>query len=63
VLRILRAAADRGEATPEAVTERIAVLGPRLVISEHTETGTIPHSEIEAIVSEVLMPLITPRTA
>lgn len=60
-LRILAAAAERGEVDPAAVTPRIAAVGPRLVIADHMDHGAVSAAEVEAIVDEVLMPLITAR--
>ncbi|GAA3290207.1 hypothetical protein GCM10020295_04020 [Streptomyces cinereospinus] len=57
LLGILRAAADRGEAEPDAVTQRIASVGPRLVIMESMQHDSVPPSEVAAIVDEVLLPL------
>ncbi|MEU6130359.1 TetR/AcrR family transcriptional regulator [Saccharopolyspora sp. NPDC047091] len=61
LLRILRAGAERGEADPDAITPRIAAVGPRLVIVEHVKAGTVPRSEVESIVDEVLLRLLAPR--
>jgi hypothetical protein len=61
VVRVLRPAAARGDARPEAVTARIAGVGPRLIIIEHMDHGTVSDAEIEGIVTEVVLPLLTPR--
>ncbi|MDI5969617.1 TetR/AcrR family transcriptional regulator [Streptomyces sp. SL13] len=60
ILHVLRAAADRGEADPAAVTARVAALGPRLVIAEHIHTGAVPAAETAAIVDEVILRLTRP---
>lgn len=57
---ILAAAAARDEVRADAVSARIAGVGPRLVIASHMEAGTVPAAEVEAIVDEVLMPLLRP---
>jgi AcrR family transcriptional regulator len=61
LLAVLRAAADRGEADPRCVTPRVASVGPRLVIAESLEKGTVDQAEVRAIVDEVLLPLTMPR--
>jgi AcrR family transcriptional regulator len=58
ILGLLADAVSRGEARPEAVTARIAGLGPRLVLVEHIESGPVPEAEVAAIVDEVLRPLV-----
>nr|WP_042186281.1 TetR-like C-terminal domain-containing protein [Kibdelosporangium sp. MJ126-NF4]CEL17178.1 Transcriptional regulator, TetR family [Kibdelosporangium sp. MJ126-NF4]CTQ91592.1 Transcriptional regulator, TetR family [Kibdelosporangium sp. MJ126-NF4] len=58
---ILRAAADRGEAEPRSVTPRVAAVGPKLVIAESLEKGTVGPADVQAIVDEVLLPLTEPR--
>ncbi|HWG24268.1 TetR/AcrR family transcriptional regulator [Actinospica sp.] len=59
MLGILRAAAERGEAAPEAVTERVASVGTGMIILKHMTLGPIPDAEIEALVDEILLPLAT----
>lgn len=61
ILDILRAAADRGEAEAAAITPHIAAVGPRLVIAELLDHGSVTPAEIDAIVDEVLMPLLARR--
>ncbi|MGH3261297.1 MAG: TetR/AcrR family transcriptional regulator [Trebonia sp.] len=61
ILDVLRAAADRGEVDPAAVTPRIVALGPRLVMAELMEHGTVAPAEVEAIVDEVLIPVLVRR--
>lgn len=58
-LGILRAAAERGEAAAEAVTERVASVGTWLVVMMHMSEGPVPDAEIEALVDEILLPLAT----
>ncbi len=58
-LGILRAAAERGEAAAEAVTERVASVGTWLVVMMHMSEGSVPDAEIEALVDEILLPLAT----
>ncbi len=60
ILGLLADAAERGEARPAAVTARVAAVGPRLVLVEHMEAGTVTAAEVTAIVDEVLLPLVTP---
>ncbi|MCO5992044.1 TetR/AcrR family transcriptional regulator [Actinoallomurus rhizosphaericola] len=61
LLAVLQAAADRGEAAHQCVTPRVASVGPRLIIAESLEKGTVDQAEVQAIVDEVLMPLTAPR--
>jgi AcrR family transcriptional regulator len=61
ILDVLRAAAGRGEVDPAAVTPRIAALGPRLVMADLLEHGTVAPTEVEAIVDEVLLPVLARR--
>ena len=61
LLEVLRRAAVRGEVRPEAVTERMAELGPTLLHGELLHRGRIDDAAIVAIVDEVLMPLLQAR--
>ncbi len=63
ILDTLRAAADRGEVDPAAITPRIAAVGPRLVIADLMDHGTVAPAEVEAIVDEVLIPILSGRAA
>jgi len=58
LLALLERAAQRGEIRPEAVTERIAELGPTLLHGELLQRGHIDDAAVVAIVDEVLMPLL-----
>jgi len=58
LLAVLERAAQRGEVRPEAVTERIAELGPTLLHGELLHRGYIDDTGVVAIVDEVLMPLL-----
>ncbi len=61
LLAVLRQAADRGEAAPERITERVASVGPRLILLEAWEHDRVDHREVEAIVDEILLPLVAPH--
>ncbi|WP_410671370.1 TetR-like C-terminal domain-containing protein [Amycolatopsis sp. cmx-4-68] len=61
LLTVLRQAAERGQAAPEHVTERVAALGPRMIILESWEHDHVDPREVEALVDEVLLPLLRPR--
>ncbi|GAA0359105.1 TetR/AcrR family transcriptional regulator [Actinoallomurus spadix] len=61
LLAVLQAAADRGEAAPQCVTPRVASVGPRLIMAEFLEKGTVGRADVQSIVDEVLMPLTAPR--
>ncbi|MEU9454933.1 TetR/AcrR family transcriptional regulator [Streptomyces sp. NPDC048277] len=58
-MNVLRAAVDRGEADPGAVTPLVAAVGPGLVIQALMDHDHVSPAEVNAIVDEVLMPLIT----
>lgn len=59
VLEILRRGAERGEVRPEAVTMRVAEVGPMLLHGELLQRGApIRDATVRAIVDEVLVPLI-----
>src|SRR3954447_15776039 len=58
LLAVLQRAADRKEVRSEAVTERIAELGPTLLHGEMLHRGHIDDEAVVAIVDEVLMPLL-----
>ncbi|WP_411139637.1 TetR/AcrR family transcriptional regulator [Streptomyces sp. x-80] len=60
LLDCLRTAVDRGQADPARATPRTAAIGPRLIVAESIERGSVPDSEVHAIVDEVLLPLLTP---
>jgi AcrR family transcriptional regulator len=60
VMAVLLEALDRGEAVPGRVTERVAAVGPKLVVSESWERGRVDDTEVEAIVDEVLVPILSP---
>jgi AcrR family transcriptional regulator len=59
ITQLLADAVSRGEARPAAATARIAAVGPRLVLAEHMDAGTVTGAEVTAIVDEVLLPLVT----
>ncbi|MDT7566656.1 MAG: hypothetical protein QOG76_5280, partial [Pseudonocardiales bacterium] len=59
VMDILRAGVERGEVAADAVRPRIAAVGPRLLIAEHMDSGPLTDAEIEAAVTEILLPLLT----
>ncbi|GAA3574991.1 TetR/AcrR family transcriptional regulator [Amycolatopsis ultiminotia] len=61
LLAVLRDAAARGAAVPERVTERTAALGPQLIMLAAWENAAVPPEEVEAVVDEVLLPLISRR--
>ncbi|SEC84036.1 TetR/AcrR family transcriptional regulator [Streptomyces melanosporofaciens] len=55
----IRGFADQGEVSPARATERIAAAGPRLIIAECLETGSVAYDDVVSIVDEVLLPLLT----
>jgi len=58
LLSVLERAAQRGEVRQEAVSDRIAELGPTLLHGELLLRGHIEDEAVVAIVDEVLMPLL-----
>jgi AcrR family transcriptional regulator len=61
MVEILRRGADRGEVRADAVTERIAEVGPMLLQGELMQRGApISDRAVVAIVDDVLMPLLRP---
>lgn len=61
LLSLLGAAVERGEADPACLTPRVASVGPRMILTESMDTGTVTEAEVQAIVDEVLLPLTAPR--
>ncbi|WP_129288216.1 TetR/AcrR family transcriptional regulator [Streptomyces sp. GZWMJZ-114] len=61
LLDILGRAVDRGEADPRRVTRRVASVGPRMIVAESMQKGTVDAAEVEAIINEVLLPLAASR--
>jgi AcrR family transcriptional regulator len=61
MIDILRRGVDRGEVRPDALTDRVAELGPMLLHAERVERGRpLRDGDIVAIVDDVLMPLLRP---
>jgi AcrR family transcriptional regulator len=61
MLELLGRAADRGEIRPEAISPRIAEIGPMLLHGELLQRGApIADEAVVAIVDEVLLPLLRP---
>lgn len=60
ILDRMRLAVDRGQAAPGRATARTAAIGPRLIVAESIDRGTVPDAEVEAVVDEVLLPLLAP---
>ncbi|WP_335972413.1 TetR/AcrR family transcriptional regulator [Streptomyces sp. CA2R106] len=60
LLDCIRAAVDRGQAAPERATVRTASVGPRLIVAESIDRGSVPDEEVRAVVDEVLLPLLAP---
>jgi AcrR family transcriptional regulator len=59
--QILRRGVARGEVRPDAVTERVAEVGPMLLHGELLQRGApIPDEAVVAMVDEVLLPLLRP---
>ena len=58
LLNCMRKAAERGEVDPLRVNARVASVAYRMIVFESMEHGTVPDSEIVAIVDEVLIPLM-----
>jgi AcrR family transcriptional regulator len=64
LLHVLERGVARGEVRPEAVTDRTVELGPKLLSAERVERGrALREPDIVAIVDEVLIPVLSPRSA
>lgn len=61
VIGRLRAAAERGEADPAAVTPLVASVGPRMILGETMHKGHVSEEDVVAVVDDVLLPLTAPR--
>lgn len=62
MMRILRRAADRGEADASALTQQVANAGPALLRHHFLVYGTpIPEQVIIDVVDEVIVPLVSPQ--
>jgi AcrR family transcriptional regulator len=61
-LDMMRRAATRGQLRPEALTHRVAAVGPALIREHFMHFGTpIPDEVITQIVDQVLLPLMLPH--
>jgi hypothetical protein len=60
MLDLLRRGVARGEVRPDAVSERMAEIGPMLLQGELMQRGTIRADAVVAIVDQILMPLVRP---
>lgn len=58
LLAVLGEAAARGEADPARVTERMASIGPRLLLVEAWRSDSLADDEVAGVVDEVLLPLL-----
>jgi AcrR family transcriptional regulator len=64
IMQILRRGVERGEVRPDAVTDRIAALGPMLLHAEVLQHGVpLPDEAVVTIVDDVFLPLLAPRPA
>ncbi|MFK4540485.1 AcrR family transcriptional regulator [Streptomyces tendae] len=59
LLECIRGFADQGQVSPARATARVAAVGPRLIIAECLETGSVSRDDVESVVDEVLLPLLT----
>ncbi|WNV85678.1 TetR-like C-terminal domain-containing protein [Umezawaea sp. Da 62-37] len=62
LLGVMGEAVGRGEADPARVTARSAEIGPRMLLVEAWRTGAVGDDEVAAVVDEVLVPLLSPRS-
>lgn len=60
MLDALRRGIERGEVRPGAATQLVAEVGPALVVYRYLTQGPVGPRLIEAILDEVLMPLLRP---
>lgn len=57
----LRRGAERGEVRPDAVSRLVAEVGPSLIVQKFVTEGPPVRSEtVEAIIDEVVMPMLRP---
>ncbi|WP_282089461.1 TetR/AcrR family transcriptional regulator [Streptomyces tendae] len=59
LLECIRGFADQGQVSSARATARIAAVGPRLIIAECLETGSVSRDDVVSVVDEVLLPLLT----
>jgi AcrR family transcriptional regulator len=61
IYAVLRRGVERGEVRPDAVNRWVVDVGPALLLSYCLGQGQpVPDSEVDAVVDEVLVPLIRP---
>jgi AcrR family transcriptional regulator len=61
MLDVLNRGVERGEVRPNALTDRIIELGPKLLHAERIERGrSLRDADVVAIIDEVLMPILRP---
>jgi AcrR family transcriptional regulator len=60
MLKILRRGVARGEVRPAAVTRLVAEVGPLLIRQHHLVAGPPSATEVEQIVDQVVIPILTP---
>jgi len=61
MLVILQRGVDRGDVRADALTPRLAEIGPMLLHGELMQRGRIDDVAVDEIVDEVLLPLLQPR--
>ncbi|HLZ38222.1 MAG TPA: TetR/AcrR family transcriptional regulator [Mycobacteriales bacterium] len=62
LLEVLAAGVERGEVRPDALNADVVAVGPTLLLHRYLETRTrIPDDAIDALVDNVLLPLLAPR--
>ncbi len=63
LLDVLNHGVERGDVRPEAVTDRTIELGPKLLHAELAEgSHKLREADLVAIVDEVLIPVLSPRS-
>lgn len=58
MMAMLQRGVERGEVRPAAVTRRVAEVGPALLVQRHLTGGRVTDAEVQAVVDEIVMPLI-----
>ena len=60
MLQIMERGVARGDVRPDALTQRVAELGPMLLQGELMQRGRITDEAVVAIVDDILVPLLRP---
>lgn len=59
LVAVLERAQQEGQIPRGTVTPLVVAAGPRLVISQHKDTGSVSRDDVEQVVDQLLMPALT----